>query len=78
MVTEGCEPVQCYRFVQNKDSVTVFQLAKQSSVLQPSVTMLQRQCYSIGERLKTVSVDVPRLPQAAVKVFIENVDERQQ
>ena len=43
MVTEGCEPVQCYRFVQNKDSVAVFQLAKQSSVLQPSVTMLQ--CY---------------------------------
>jgi len=34
VVTEGCEPVQCY---------------------------------SIGERLKTVSVDVPRLPQAAVK-----------
>ena len=43
-----------------------------------NVTVLQRQCYSIGERLKTVSVDVPRLPQAAVKVFIENVDERQQ
>ena len=36
VVTEGCEPVQCY---------------------------------SIGERLKTVSVDVPRLPQAAVKVM---------
>ena len=35
VVTEGCEPVQCY---------------------------------SIGERLKTVSVEVPRLPQAAVKV----------
>jgi len=34
VVTEGCEPVQCY---------------------------------SIGERLKTVSVEVPRLPQAAVK-----------
>ena len=35
VVTEGCEPVQCY---------------------------------SIGERLKTISVEVPRLPQAAVKV----------
>ena len=35
VVTEGCEPVQCY---------------------------------SIGDRLKTVSVPVPRLPQAAVKV----------
>jgi len=34
VVTEGCEPVQCY---------------------------------SIGERLKTISVEVPRLPQAAVK-----------
>jgi len=34
VVTEGCEPVQCY---------------------------------SIGDRLKTVSVPVPRLPQAAVK-----------
>ena len=43
MVTEGCEPVQCYRFVQNKDSVTVLQLVKQSSVLKPSVAMLQ--CY---------------------------------
>ena len=42
VVTEGCEPVQCY---------------------------------SIGERLKTVSVDVPRLPQAAVKVKRMNADE---
>ena len=25
-------------------------------------------CFSIGERLKTISVEVPRLPQAAVKV----------
>jgi hypothetical protein len=44
VVTEGCEPVQCY---------------------------------SIGDRLKTVSVPVPRLPQAAVKVGARwNIEER--
>ena len=42
VVTEGCEPVQCY---------------------------------SIGDRLKTVSVPVPRLPQAAVKVRGWNMEE---
>ena len=32
------------------------------------VSIFNIHCFSIGERLKTISVEVPRLPQAAVKV----------
>ena len=32
------------------------------------VTVFNIHFFSIGERLKTISVEVPRLPQAAVKV----------